>query len=213
MDDLASPRSALDAIRAIRENTLSGADLTVEDRRRCVAHLLAEGYSVPEIAEVLGMSERTVQRDKAEVRRGLALEPGLQLAREVIGHLVWTAESQVGHLSRLARDPQAAAAERIECRRLIWTITRECVEQLRLTGFLPSATQRVSADLRVNAALPDLDQLRAIVLDAGLGDDPLALEIGRIERLISGAMEPHDPGPTPPGPREPTYPAPAGTSD
>lgn len=54
----------LETIQRLRAGDLRASMLDSEDRRACVEHLTAEGYSVAETAQVLGVSDRTISRDR-----------------------------------------------------------------------------------------------------------------------------------------------------
>jgi DNA-binding CsgD family transcriptional regulator len=50
------------------------ADVAIPDESRAILGLLAEGYSLGEVADVLGLSRRTADRRLADVRRLLGVE-------------------------------------------------------------------------------------------------------------------------------------------
>lgn len=53
-------------------------------RERMIVHLIAEGYSNREIAEILGLSIKTIEGDRATVKRKLNLKSLAALVRYAI---------------------------------------------------------------------------------------------------------------------------------
>lgn len=166
-------RSVIALIRAIRDGSTAPTSLAPEDRRRCVEHLTAEGYSVVEIAEILATSERTIARDRAALRQENAIERRPDLLPETVGRLVQEADQSIGRIRRAARDRQARPGERVEAEYTAWRIARELTERLQSLGYLPTAATQVSADLihhhQVDG-LPDFAQLQE--------------ELDRVERIV-----------------------------
>lgn len=169
--------SVLSLIRDLQSGRTSGANLSIEDRRRCVEHLSAEGYSVPEIAEILRANERTVARDRKAIREANALkvEPGF--IEQTVGHLVRQAEQSVARLRRMSRDKDSPLSSRVEAERAAWDVGRELVQSLQSLGYLPTAARELKADLR-----------HSVSVGAGEADDPDVLkELGRLQAVIDQA--------------------------
>lgn len=166
-------RSVIALIRAIRDGSTAPTSLAPEDRRRCVEHLTAEGYSVVEIGEILATSERTIARDRAALRQENAIERRPDLLPETVGRLMQEADQSIGRIRRAARDRQARPGERVEAEYTAWRIARELTERLQSLGYLPTSATQVSADLihhhQVDG-LPDFAQLQE--------------ELDRVERIV-----------------------------
>ena len=64
-----------------RENEATGV---LMPRERMIVHLIAEGYSNREIAEILGLSVKTIETDRATVKRKLNLKSLAALVRYAI---------------------------------------------------------------------------------------------------------------------------------
>lgn len=137
----------LDLLGETRSRQRKPRDVTPEDRRRCVQHLGAEGLSVPEIAKVLGTSERTVARDRRAVRESEALTPDPKLAGVMAGRLLTEADACVSRIRRVTRDPEAPHAVRVDGERAAFEILDKAAQRLQTLGFLPSAAQRLDAAL------------------------------------------------------------------
>ncbi len=151
-----------DLVRAIQAGEVSGRALAPEDRQRCVEFLLAEGYSVVEISEVLKVHERTIQRDKLAIRNANALQRDESLPGRMAGYLVAEAEHSMSLLGRVARDRETPAAVKVEIARTRFGILDRLVERLQSLGYLPTAAQEIRADLthRVEEP-PDMAALEA----------------------------------------------------
>jgi hypothetical protein len=140
-------QGVIDLIRALKSGELPGKSMAVGDRRRCIAHLLAEGYSVVEVAEILKVSDRTVQRDKDAIRRANALAADPNLAGELAGALLQQAERDMIALGRVVRDRETSAAVRVEAIRVRWQIGCQLTERFQSLGFLPETARQIRADL------------------------------------------------------------------
>ncbi len=57
-------RPILELIRQIKAGSVAPQHIATAERQACVMHLSAEGLSVPEIAQVLQRSDRTITRDR-----------------------------------------------------------------------------------------------------------------------------------------------------
>ena len=91
-------------VNQVRKGATSGRNLSIDDRRACVAYLTAEGYSVYEIAVLLGVCERSIVRDRAAVRQDVALQPSERLGDEILGELRRRAEMAISQLNRAVRE-------------------------------------------------------------------------------------------------------------
>lgn len=140
-------------IREINSGQMSGANLSAADRRRCVEHLTAEGYSVAEIAEIFKVAERTINRDRDAIKQANSLKFRPELVGEMAGQVVRTAELAMAQLRRLARERDAPAAVRAEASRSMFTICREMVQTLQQLGYLPTAPARVLAHVTGQMAM------------------------------------------------------------
>lgn len=161
--DDTSDRTVLALIRDLRSGAVSGNNLSTGDRQRCVEHLIAEGLSSAEIADILKVTERTVYRDKKQIRSANALHPDPGFIPERVGELVRHAESTVNRVLRLARERETPPAVRMECERVSWQVMRECTQLLQSLGYLPKAAQEFKGELThtlVDEA-PECDELQA----------------------------------------------------
>lgn len=188
-------RGVITLIREIQSGGLAGRNLSSEDRRRCVEHLIAEGYSTVETAEILGVAERTIARDRAAIRAANAVDVDPDLAPQVVGQLFRHAEQSNARLRRLSRERDCPAAVRVDAERVNWLILSDLVRTLQRLGWLPTAAQQIRADLthRTDDCLP-VDQLEhlleeaarveSIARAAGL-DQRLTIDLGHIREVTA----------------------------
>jgi hypothetical protein len=180
-------RSVIETVRLIQSGALSPGSLRMEDRRACVEYLASEGYSAQETAALLRVSDRTVLRDRREVRSANAVARDPALVGEMVGKLLGEAETTVSRLRRIGRDKRTAAAVKVQAEQASWQVTRDVVRALQSLGYLPMATAKISADLTHRVGAPGsapgamgFDELNAPEYDE------LAAEIERLQ-AISGA--------------------------
>ena len=131
--------SVIRLIREIKAGTLRGRMLAPADRQRCVEHLGIEGMSNPEIAEILGVSERTVIRDRIAIKQANALQHDPELTAQTAGRLVRSSEVVVNKLRRISRDPATPANVRVDAELGIWKTEQELAQSLQELGFVQGA--------------------------------------------------------------------------
>ncbi len=91
-------------VKRVRKGEISGRNLSRDDRRACVAYFTAEGYTVHEVAVVMNVCERTINRDRVAIRRENALAPSERLGDEIPAELRRHAEMALAKLNRAVRD-------------------------------------------------------------------------------------------------------------
>lgn len=154
-------RPVLELIRQIKAGSLAPQKMTAAERQACVMHLSAEGLSVPEIAQVLKRSDRTIARDRKAIQAANALQQNPNFGREMGGVLINEAEACISRMRRAVRPADTPSAVRVEAERAIFAIRSELCRLLQSLGFLDTATHRVEAHLTHSyAELPSFDKLR-----------------------------------------------------
>lgn len=139
-------RSILSIIQDIKSGSISPKSLDKETRMQCVETLMSEGYSVPQIAQVLDRSEKTIRRDIVLVREQNSINPNVDLAKRLIGDLMMKAETHSSFLMRLARSREGSVGERVQAEYLAWKVTDEAMKLLQSMGFLPIKPKEVVGD-------------------------------------------------------------------
>lgn len=172
-------RPALAILEDIKAGRLSGKDLEIPTRQQCVAYLMFEGYSIAEIARIMGINERMVSRDKRDIRQAHAVEAGPEWVAEMIGALRLGAEASIARFRQISRNKDAPIRGRLEAERLAWTVLREFAELMQRLGHLPTAPQEFrGAFLHQVSEVPPLSDTKAelerliTILKEGYADDP-----------------------------------------
>ncbi|MGV7225246.1 MAG: hypothetical protein ACQ9MH_27495 [Nitrospinales bacterium] len=153
-------------VRDIQAKKIAPESLSIEDRQGCVEYLMIEGYSAVEIAEILKKDPRTIRRDKQHLRKANSLKYELELAEQLLGQLVQTAEQCIYKLRKYSRDRDCSITDKIAVELGVWKIFKELVEKLQSVGYLPFTLQEngsgfdaISSPQDLQAKLNDLKQL------------------------------------------------------
>jgi DNA-binding CsgD family transcriptional regulator len=153
--------SVMTLIRSLQAGQLSPANISVSNRRLCVEHLTAEGYSLVEVAELLKVSERTVARDRAAILQANSVERDSKLVGQVVGRLLRQAECSIARMRRVSGDKDTPPAVKVEAEHRSWQVERELAEVLQKLGYLPTAAQEIRADLTHHlGSMPALPELQ-----------------------------------------------------
>lgn len=183
-------RTVLGLIRALQTGELQGAALSTADRRRVIEHLWTEGYSVPETAEALKLSERTVQRDRRFIREANAIQRTPALVAETVGAVIRQAEAVVGRLRRISRERDTLPPARIDAEKACWAVTKELAETLQSIGYLPTAAQEFKGQVthtvgpQIQEMHVQLLQLEQVLADVGVQDDSLRRELASAKQEL-----------------------------
>lgn len=137
----------LTLIKQIKENKVDPAVLSTEDRRRCVDVLWGEGYTVAETAQILQRGERTIFRDRTELRSAHALRIHPQFAPQMAGELMRQAECSISRLRRIARESAASAMERCMAENFAFKVHLDMIGKLQSLGYLPRVPTGVVAQV------------------------------------------------------------------
>ena len=151
-------------LQRIKSAQLDASAIGRDDRRLLVSHLMADGYSTAEIAQILKVSDRSIARDKRAIREDNVLPQDPKLIEQMAGRVMGEAELVIQRIRRIARDKTVKASVRIDGEHRCYQVISDLVQRLQGLGYLPTATQRVEADLVHHAGeMPDLDELTAEV--------------------------------------------------
>jgi len=143
--------NVVDTLRKIREGFLDPIEISVSDRRVCVAYLRLEGYRQEEIAQIFKVHRQTIIRDEKANRRDAA-----KLVDEI------DVKSAAGNLIVWARN-LAAKALRKKDYALAWKIQRELISDLQSLGYLPRSPEQYNVQI---GTFVDLVQLATKKVDA-----------------------------------------------
>ena len=184
----------LNLIKRIKENKIDPAVLSAADRRRCVELLWGEGYTVAETAQILKRGERTIHRDREQIRTAHALQVHPQFAPQMAGELMRQAEGSAGRLRRIAREPGASAMERAMAENFAFKAFLDMIGKLQSMGYLPRVPTGVVAQV-VGASgdvIPTLEQLAHRITELDLVDQELGVrdpESQQRRRIIKELLE------------------------
>lgn len=168
-------------IAKIKEKSLEPRVLAIDDRRRCVEFLRGEGYSTPEIAQILKRDERTITRDIGAIRAANAFTPSAGFGEQMTGELLRQAEISTARLRRIARESGVSGMERLMAEAAAWKVFREMIDKLQSLGHLPRVpTSVITAVYQQHDADPiasydelarRMEELKRVSQELG-GDDP-----------------------------------------
>lgn len=156
-------RSVVELLAQIKTGQLARSAIDAETRRECVFYMLSEGISITEMAQVLGVTDRTIRRDVQRVREENALTVDPATQNGLVGELVLQARISMERIRRVTREKDAPHAVRVDGERAVFAIQSELVQRLQSLGYLPTATQRVQADLTHH--LGDIQDLETLEVE------------------------------------------------
>jgi hypothetical protein len=133
-------------ISALHSGQITQDQLTTERRQACVAHLTLEGFSSSEVAHLLSVSERTIHRDRAAVRRAYAVKPADDLGDELLGELERLVHAAVQRAQRIARDPNAKPELRLSASQGAVRTYRQFVETTYRLKYIKDGRERLNHD-------------------------------------------------------------------
>ena len=166
-------RTTMDLIRALRDGTASGKQLSQDQRRSCVEMLALEGMQTSEIADLIGRCDRTIRRDLQQIRTENALHPSDGLGPEILGEYRTRVETSVSRLHKLQRDQNATVADKIAAVRSAVEIYDRFVDRLSALGLIGG--DRIPTQEQVNFA--ELVHLAGVISSEFSEDSPMAIEI------------------------------------
>lgn len=177
---------SLELLAKVRTGAMPGRMLAPADRQALVALLAADGLSSPEIAQILQVADRTIERDRRALRDANRIPKDPRLVEQMVGRLVAEAELSVQRMRRTAREREVDPAIKIDAEHRCFQVVRDLVQSLQRLGYLPTATQKVEADLTHHVGeLPTLTDLQMEidrVKQLGGGDEvvPGLIEVERV---------------------------------
>lgn len=210
----AEDTSVLSLLRQIQSGVVHPANLTAETRQSVVEHLSAEGYSLSEIAEILKTSERTVARDRKSIRQANAVTRDPAMIEQMVGQLLNEAQNCICRIRRAARDKEAAPAIRIDAEHRVYLILSDLTQRLQGLGYLPSAGQRIKADVThqfvesedPNALQEEITRLLKIGMDSPPGGPSTeATSIQQLGQVLQMLPSPSSPNANADQPRESSH--------
>ena len=142
-------------LQKIKDGQFEANSIGKEERKLLVRFLMAEGKSTAEIAHLLKVSDRTIERDKKALREELAITKDPKLVEQMAGMLVYESNLSVQVLRKIQRDKGVSAADKIEAERTNNQNRYQLFKMMQSLGYLPTATQKIEADLTHHSASSD----------------------------------------------------------
>jgi transposase len=139
-------------LQKIKNGQFEANSIEKTERMLLVPFLMAEGKSTAEIAHLLKVSDRTIERDKKALREEIAITKNPKLVEQMVGMLVYESELSVQRLRKVQRDKEASAADKIEAERTNNQNRYQLFKMMQSLGYLPTAAQKIEADLTHRAA-------------------------------------------------------------
>lgn len=134
---------AAELLRRVRDGQLPGSQMSAPARRRVVELLDQRGETTGEIAHVLGVTERTLRRDREAIRSELALPPHGDLNDQLMGEYYRETIGSLQRLRRLACSEDTSAAVRVWAEDAIGRIYHRFLDAARRLRHLPLSQPRL----------------------------------------------------------------------
>lgn len=188
------PGNVLARLKQIQAGQLDPSTLDKDQRRGVVVVLVEDGYSTAQIASILQVSERTIERDRRAWREDIALAADPKLVGQMVGRLYSEAELSVQRIRRSTRDKETPASVRVDGEHRCYQIWSDVVQRMQSLGHLPTAAQRLQSEhvLHVDGppALGQLDEETTRLMDImrahGVAqDDPRYVEASMLQQEIA----------------------------
>lgn len=131
-------------INRVIEGSIPPESVSAERRRECLAVLIEEGYTTSQLAQVFRVADRTIRRDRVELRREQSLEPSLTLSDELLGEFREQTMATIQRLRRLTRDEKAPATIRFRAEEAVSRVYERFLQMAVELGYVRSAQPRLS---------------------------------------------------------------------
>jgi hypothetical protein len=155
----------MNLLRKIEKGAVDPSGIAPSDRRQLVGFLTGDGYSAAEIAQILQVGDRTIERDKRAIRESNAIARDPKLVEQMVGRLVGEAELSVQRIRKAVRDKKVSPSVKVDAEHRCFQVVNDLVQSLQRLGYLPTAAQKVEADLTHHVGdVPDFGTTRAEVV-------------------------------------------------
>jgi len=135
--------------------------LASSERKLLVSLLMVEGQSTAEIAHLLQVSDRTIERDKQAIRKDNSLSKNPEFAGVMAGRLFDEAQIAIQRMRKVQRDQNCPHAVKVDAEKSCFQVLNNLVERLQSLGYLPTAAHKLKADLTHYPEKLSLDEIQA----------------------------------------------------
>jgi hypothetical protein len=148
---------SLELLAKVRSGEVKADILGKDERQPLVIWLVVEGLTTAEIAHTLRVRDRTIERDRQDIREANAVAADPKLTAIVVGQLLAQAELSTQRIRRIARDRDVPPGVKIDAEFRCYQIASDYLKRLQSLGYLlgASAIQHGGND----DALTDLPEL------------------------------------------------------
>ena len=150
--DQAHEVQTLTLLQDIRNGSIDPRSLRPVVRRTLVSFLMAEGQSTAEIGHLLKASDRIIQLDKKALWGENTITKDPALVGKMVGRLVTEANLCIERIRKSARGKDTPASVKVDAEHRCFQIFEKTIERLQSLGILPTAAQKIEADLIHRAA-------------------------------------------------------------
>ncbi len=170
----------LSIIQRIKDKKLDPKILSKDEQRRCVEALMMEGYSEPQIAQVLSRSQKTIKRNLEQIRENNSINPNPELTKKLIGAMLIKTEIHHSYLMRLARKAEASISEKSQAEYMAWRVVKESTELLQSLGYLPLRPKEIVGDIfhhqensseSISETKHQIEQIETLASEFGISND------------------------------------------
>lgn len=152
----------LSLLKKIDSGAVNPTSIGMPERRQLVGFLMGDGYSTAEISQILQVADRTIERDKKAIRESNAIARDPKHVEQMVGRLVGEAELSVQRMRKAVRDKKVSPSVKVDAEHRCFQVVNDLVQSLQRLGYLPTATQKVEADLTHHVGdVPDFGTTRA----------------------------------------------------
>jgi len=151
-------------LQKIQAGTVDPKCIRPAERHLIVSYLMADGYSTADMAQILKVSDRSIERDKKAIRETNALAASPELVEQMVGRLYREAELSIQRIRKATRDKTTPQAVKVDAEHRCYQIRSDMTASMRHLGYLPTATSKLQADFTHNIGqIPDFAQIQAEV--------------------------------------------------
>lgn len=154
----------LSLLQKVQAGTVDPKCIRPAERRLIVSYLMADGYATADMAQILKISDRSIERDKKAIREANALAATPELVEQMVGRLRCEAELSIQRIRKAARDKNTPSAVKVDAEHRCYQIVSDMTASMRHLGYLPTATSKLQADFTHNIGqIPDFLQMQTEV--------------------------------------------------
>lgn len=143
-------------VRQIKSGQLKYENLSKEGRICCVEFLMQRECSTAAIAEVLGVSDKTVYRRKTDIKKKNAIKQSPEFTSQYVGSLHQKMEHICGSLIKMSQEDNSSDFARVSALTNAGKKLLEYSRFLQSIGYLPGQSQ---TDIDENCELPNFDDM------------------------------------------------------